>query len=185
MPNGPYPRNDSSCREMLAAIEVSKGLEMDLGATTPFYAFVCCDLVTDLNRALTDKRELFCTIRPRALSNMGKGYLAVMHFDYSPDGVREMFDWVQAQKTRKLCSNAHHRWCKLALKDYHLCSLCPIREAVLGGAAKTPAKPNENKAEESDPEITLNHDFFNVTSTEEIPPSYDIWSRSSSSSEIA
>lgn len=172
---------DASCHEMLATIEVAKGIEIRLGPNVPFYAFVCCDLVTDLAGALSDRKQLYCAVRPHRSSKASNGHLAVMTFEYTPPGLRAMFAWVGEQKTRKICANASHSWCKLALKDFHLCSMCTIKRAFLGDSADTPAEPCVDQTGQGaeDPPVPLSHEFFSPTPPQDISELQNIWSSSS------
>lgn len=126
------PQHPSAQAEMLHAIDERKGWEVDLGRSVPFYAFLCVDLVKDMDGNPTDTRELHATMRPRRHSGMGSGVLATMAFPYTNEGLIHMFEWIDEQKHRVLCENANHTWCKLALPDFHLCACCSIKACCLG-----------------------------------------------------
>lgn len=130
-------RSDDDKREMLAAIDSAKGLELDLGLHVPFYCFVCVDLLESMDGTVVNTQKIIATVRPKKNASAGCELLATMSFDYSVGGFEEMLVWVDRQKTRSLCSNSEHQWCKLALQDYHLCAVCCVKEAFLGNAASS------------------------------------------------
>lgn len=124
--------------EIMHAIDDSRGWELDLGARTPFYAFICVDLVVGMDDTrVSDTREFHATIRPRKNSNMGAGVLNKMTFPYTIAGFADMLAWIEEQKLRPVCENSTHRWCKLSLPDWHLCSACALKLACLGGRSPT------------------------------------------------
>lgn len=126
---------EAGLREIMHAIDASKGWELDLGRSKPYYAFVCVDLITGMDDARpSDTREFKVSILPRRHGGMGVDVLSRMNFAYTVEGFACMLAWIEEQKLRVVCQNANHRWCKLALPDRNLCATCTINLACLGGA---------------------------------------------------
>lgn len=131
------PTDHASRLEMLNSIERTRGLNLELSRSVPFYAFICVDLVTSMSGQATDRRELVCTIRSNKTTNaMCDALLACNTFAYDTDGLRKCMQWVESLKSRQMCANTGHEWCKIALENYHLCSVCTIKKWAAGGNDK-------------------------------------------------
>ena len=122
---------------MLHNIERAHGINLEVSDSLPFYAFLCVDLIASMDGQMTDKRELVCTVRSHPQgSTASDTVLATNRFDFHTDGLEDCMEYIASLRTRRLCANSDHDWCKLALPNYHLCSLCTIKKWAAGGDEK-------------------------------------------------